>query len=951
MPSFTKPTKEDVSAAVPSFSSPEHERYFFTRLKNPLWINLLREQRCFDNSPSSEPVKGGGTRNPRWPPSEYLARMAPIAPDEVVDILEQIKTDNRIIAGDILNAAKSMPGQQGKRLVPLIVDFVCRDVLWAHLKDIAELSAKLAREGEPDSAMSLVRDAISIPTKKERGRQRDDYWYIEGLKKDVIPALIPVRPKQLLKHLCEEVKRAIPTRDYSTRDPDNDNSCWWRPAIEEHKQNADFQLRSKVVACVRQACELAISKEHLALTEVLELLSSRQMLVFRRLRVHLIRVFADQAVELARRKIMDRELFADRRYKHEYALLVGERFPLLTEKEKSTWLGWVDEGPEGINPEFYHKEASAETREGQKEWWQAARLLWVRQYLSPERKTFVEERFADEDDEGLAFFNVYSSDTAVGQESPSEAEKLSDMGFERAVEFIANWRPESSPHIGRPVKGLAQTFGVYVASDPAGFSAKASLLKNRPAIYVRSFLHAMESAVKASASIDVSAILDLCKWVTEQPVDQDTSPTQEEDGLVDRNWLLCRDAIAELVQEICKQRPELKHRDAIWEVIEPLLTASPESYVVQDEDEDPRVTDYGTLFITSPLGNALKAVFEYARWIAKSEARKKGDQEVYEKGLAFMPDVRAVLAAGIAPDSNFRFIGRAAYGWFIGLLYWIDKKWLENHATEIFDLRQIEREPATAYGWAAWNSFLQYNHPHKELYGILAEQFSYAVDHVANLEEPEEDPYGPVDRLGEHLMVLYGRGDLGELSSGTDQQIVERFLTTASRPVRSRAVEFVGKSLRHEGKEPAEELPEAVQNRFMKLWDWYWKHTGEDDASADPVSGLFGWWFVSQAFPVEWSIKRLEAFVSVVPKPEPDSFIVERLAKLTRLHPHAAVRILRRMVDGDDENWRVSSWREEAQSVLKQAIGAGGEARKAAESLIDQLGRRGFVEFGQLLRG
>ncbi len=929
---------------MPLLSSPQHERYFFTRLENPFWIEPLRKHGLFKTPPSSESVKGGGTWYPLWPPSEYLARMASKAPQEVVEIFKQIQTDNWNVARDILNAAKAMPGQYAKHLVSKIAEFVHIDVFWHNIKDVSELCAKLAREGEVDAAMSLVLDALSLPTKKESRQESDEYWYIEGLKQDIIPALIPLQPKQLLEHLCEEVKRAFSATDYTTDDSENDSSCWWRPAIEEHGQNSDYQLASKIVSCLREGCEIAINKGHLTLNDILDLLGSQQILIFKRLRVHLIRVFADRTVELARETILRRELFADELYKHEYALLVGECFNLLTKGEQNAWLSWVDEGPEANDPNWYDPEVDAEMRQGQKEWWQFYRLLWVRQHLSGQRKEFVEKRLPDNDDQSLAFFNVYTK-TRHGSDSPSEVEQLSEMGFEKAVEFVASWRPDGSRHFGPSVEGLGQTFGFYVASDPTGFSAKAALLKDRPAIYVRSFLRAMEGAVKEDTKFDICAVLDLCRWVTEQPIDQNTSPTQEEGGLVDRNWQYCRDAVAELVEEICEKKPELDYKDAIWSVIKPLLEAPSTSYIVRDESKDPCNEDYGTPFINSSLGKALKALFEYARWIAKSEAITKNDNEVYEKGIAFMPEVKEALEAGLAPDSNFGFIGRAGYGWYAGLLYWIDKGWLEAHTSQIFDLIQIESDASTAYGWAAWNTFLQYNRPHKEFYRILRKQFSYAVDQVGKLEEYDVDQERTVERLGVHLMVLYGRGDIGDLSSGTDQQILERFLKQGHQAVRTRAVKFVGSSLRHR----EEDLPKEVQKRFMNMWEWYWEQTGKQDAATNPESSLFGWWFVSGAFPVKWSIGQLDAFTAFVPKPKPDSFIVEELAKVTASYPLTAVRILTRMVKGDDDYWRVGSWREEAYSLLEKAMRADAEARTAAESLIDQLGRRGFTKFGELL--
>ena len=56
-----------------------------------------------------------------------------------------------------------------------------------------------------------------------------------------------------------------------------------------------------------------------------------------------------------------------------------------------------------------------------------------------------------------------------------------------------------------------------------------------------------------------------------------------------------------------------------------------------------------------------------------------------------------------------------------------------------------------------------------------------------------------------------------------------------------------------------------------------------------------------------------------------------------------------RLVDGDDEGWRVPSWKGEARTILIAAMKAGGEAKDVAEQVVDRLERRGLLEFGELL--
>ena len=144
-------------------------------------------------------------------------------------------------------------------------------------------------------------------------------------------------------------------------------------------------------------------------------------------------------------------------------------------------------------------------------------------------------------------------------------------------------------------------------------------------------------------------------------------------------------------------------------------------------------------------------------------------------------------------------------------------------------------------------------------------------------------------------------------------------------------------------------VPQAILDRFMELWDLYWSSVGRKDAEERADAWLFGPWFISDAFPSDWALSRLEDFVQVAGTAEPDHEAAEQLARLAPIDPARSVRILDQMARKDREGWKFYSWRESAIQILKIAIGAGGEAREIAVRLIDHLGRRGYVEFGELL--
>ncbi|MCJ7589120.1 MAG: hypothetical protein MUQ00_14650, partial [Candidatus Aminicenantes bacterium] len=347
MTSYSKPTSKQINAAIPLLSSPQHEAYFFARLENPHWIVPLAERGFFKYPPRAEHVQGGGVRFPTWPPSRYLARMATKAPTEVAAIFARIETDNSFIIGDMLKAALAMPTDVAASLVPSVCRAVEAGTLWIHFKDASDLCVRLAKGGEPDAAMTLA-EALFAPTfekGQEEPSRRDEYWYKEGLKK-VVPVLAGVRARGFLPKLCDWLKASVEAKKHVDPDSGSDYSHIWRPAIEEHEQNRDYDFAGVLVGFVREGFEEAVGSGGLSLEEALQIIERYPYLVFKRIRLHLVTEFADKHPGLARHAMLDRSLFDDYQFKHEYAMLMGRRINLLSSEERDEWFGWINAGPD-----------------------------------------------------------------------------------------------------------------------------------------------------------------------------------------------------------------------------------------------------------------------------------------------------------------------------------------------------------------------------------------------------------------------------------------------------------------------------------------------------------------------------------------------------------------------------------------------------------------------------
>ncbi len=956
MPSFKTPTQEQIDAALQRMRSPEFDAYFFSRLHNPHWVLPLNEKGLFDSPPPA--IRQEGTVSfPNWPASKYLARMTQYVPSDVARIFSALSTDNASVNGDMLKATLAMPPDVAATLVPTICRAAETGTLWFHFTDASDVCARLAEGGEVHAAMMLA-DALFTPRIEEGRSHRDrheEYSYKKGLKK-VAPILIVQKPHEFVVKLCDWLQLAVDATKPVDPDSGLDESYWWRPAIEEHEQNREHDFAGVMAGFVRQWFEDAIGGKRLSLNEALEIAERYPYLVFKRIRVHLIHEFAEQAPELARRVMMDRDLFDNYQYKHEYAMLVGARLGLLTPDERATWFSWVDAGPDMRDldesvKDSQGRDGTEEDRQNRKRYWQFGKLHCVRKHLEGERQRLYQAMLAEDGEPELADLNFRVRSGWVGNESPMAVDDLASLTFEQAVERVSSWRPGEhqgwaldEPDIG----GLAATFEQYLATGLVRFSSQARLLIGRPAIYVRAFVRQMTEAVKAGVDIDITAVMGLCHWVVQQPLDERTTPRGKHERLVDDDWQWTRDAIARLIEQICKSRvdgapkyPLDGLRERMWGITHVLCRGRAKSYILYDEsEEDPRSRDYAELAINSPRGKAMEAALAYADWVANHVKKSDGERDVLPGGFDAMPEVRGMLEWQISSD-NRSFEALAVIGFRIGLIHWIDRQWLAANASTLFHLDGIAESPPMAQGWAAWNGFLAWVRPHIEFYELFKEQFAYAVAEAGQVSVGEESREQPMHRLGEHLMVLYGRGQLG---LDDDDGLLRRFLAEANPDIRRHAITFVGDSL-----QGRKNVPDEVLSRFQVLWNVYWAGEGKRDAEEKPDAWLFGAWFACGLFPEQWALEQLEDFVTVTATAEPDHLNAKELARVAQTDLARTLRILDCLFRGNREGWRIHEWLEEGKPILEAALKAGGAVRVMAEQIIDYLGRRGYTELGDLL--
>ena len=113
-----------IDRALRSVKKETDHRYFFSRLKNPLWIQPLAERGYFQSPPKIRLFDDGYVQFPSWPELQYLKNVSRDIPDEVIEIVLQLpKVDNPSVYNEILEIALQLHGEQSVKLKPKILEY------------------------------------------------------------------------------------------------------------------------------------------------------------------------------------------------------------------------------------------------------------------------------------------------------------------------------------------------------------------------------------------------------------------------------------------------------------------------------------------------------------------------------------------------------------------------------------------------------------------------------------------------------------------------------------------------------------------------------------------------------------------------------------------------------------------------------------------------------------
>lgn len=921
--------------------------YFFDHLENIGWLEPLWKRGFFMNPPSAERNEEAGTiRFPPWPESRYLARMAKHRPEIVAGIMRKMQdTDNTAVHSDLVDALLAMPPEISATLIEKAKKWAESPYLLLPEK-LGKLITHLTEGGKVCEAMAIASVLLDLfsDSRQERlpePQSRLDTWHYEQILKQNFSDLVRIVGLPAVELLCNLLEKAIilSGKQKEYKGPE-DYSCIWRPAIENHDQNQNLgrTIKDVLVSGVRDAAIMAVSLDKATVEEVIEMLESRSWKVFNRIALHVLAVFAEQALPLTAKRLTDYKLFDDVHLQHEYTILLQKCFGQLSQQEQQIILRWIETGPD---VEEFKKWRQADTgvspteREiaSHKSVWRRDWLARIGEYNLPDewRKHYRElvGKFGEPEHPE---FPVYSKEWE-GPVSPKSADELRAMSVEDIVKILQSWTPPENLFQKPTPEGLGRTLTSVVAEDPQRFAKKAEEFRNLDPTYVRALLYGLRASLGKGCIFDWDPVLELCQWIVSQS--REISERQVRRFEADPDWGWTRKTIARLLEigfgQIHGCIPII-FREKAWTILKS-LTEDPEP-TSADEQYDSLSMNPTDLSLNTTRGVAMHAVIRYALWVWRHLEKEAGGGCAH---MSFdeMPEVREVLDAHLDVVYDPSLAIRAVYGEWFPWLISLDTDWARQNTVQIFPLGEEDK----VYFEAAWNAYIAHNKPNKSVFELLQEQYKHAIDLIDTPRSEIRWHVDPNQRLAEYLMVFYWWGMI-EL----DDPLMFKFWEKAPDELRGHAIEFIGHALQR-GEKP---VPIDVLKRFQKLWEGCFAKAMESPESHINEISAFGWWFVSRKFDSNWSISQLAKALELIPKISPDDMVLEHLASFVETYPVKSVKCLRKIAEGDQEGWTIDMGSEHIRHILKVSLQYE-DVRKETKELVHYLGSRGFLEFKDLL--
>ena len=842
MQSWKKPKIETVRRSLALIEKETDRQYFFSRLKNPQWIQPLAECGCFKSPPSIRYLPDGHVQFSTWPELQYLKNVCEDAPEDVVKIVLQLpEVDNPRVYDGILEIALKLEGKQSARLKPKMLEFAKleRQIL-GH--GYPKLLAYWTRQDQTDAALELAEILVQfypdenseVKQVRRRANPNDlttlldprprfyDWEYNEILNKGVRP-LAEREPYRTAQILLEATATMLPLNYPQSIASGNDYSLSWCRRINGSvmdDQNSDEAL----VHVLTFACEKVYERAPESVAALDQDLRNQSWDIFTRIRQHLYALHPnDQTNPWIREMILAHNDYDQWDYHFEFQRMIRlacEKLgaELLSKAEKEQIFEAILSGPS--KQDFRDRIGDRFTEElfkKRKHRFHLAQLTPFTSLHFGKYGDYFEELKAEElkpitDDS----FPPYPSEGAkyIQNRSPKPIEELKKISDEELLSFLNEWdNAHYDPDdwaIEISFEGLSQAFQsifkdqIMPDDSRLKFWIDNQYRLERP-IYVGTMVSAIHELVNSKEFDKLDLWFDFCEGILNHPDHRNAGTVnQNEESLAHTDWYPDWQNVRRTVGDfvgMCLDKEvnvPINAHPRLVSLLDKLCT----QYNRGLDDDEPVILNEDDQLeeaFQHTRGRALDHLVDFGLWVRRHD------------GEADVPEVKAILEKRLSSEAKFPLTlpEHAMLGNLYRWIFSLDQKWAISRKSDFFPQNDI-RTWREAFGY-----FLRRHSPYRPIYNELRDNFEFSLDNLDYLKQ-QKDSFGKStqDILGQHLFTYY-LWKVYPLKG--DDSLLERFYQKTENDRKQWATLFdhVGRSLRN-----TKQLDRDLKERILAFFKW-----------------------------------------------------------------------------------------------------------------------------------
>lgn len=954
MKSWTQPTAEEIDKVLGRVKKETDRNYFFSRLKNPLWLTALNDREAFKSPPKTRLIQNGQIQFPFWSEMQYLINVSDSMPSEVVDILLTLpETNNPNIYDSILEIALKIEGEHSVKLKPLMLQyaelpyqlysykFADLIVYWTNCREYGaaiELCDKLLAYN-PENSYS---NETEISKKRKNKSPINSEWQYQQLLEKAANPLSQLKPYAMS---CILINALSIYNDEKLKHGDldnnsNDYSEIWCTRLNILGEYPSY--KELLVLSLTFACEQVFEHDPQSISLLNEVLSKQRWLIFKRLRQHLYAKYpSDITLPWIRSLILAHKDYANSDIHFEFQQMIRSGCDifgdsLLSEEERRTIFDTILSGPS--KDEFRDWMGDKFTDEGfvkrrnffQLKQFKPFEKILFGKYLERFQELITDEEIKISEDD----YSPYKSARGgfISKQSPKPADDLAALNDSELLAYINEWQSEHRDPdnwlIEIDISALADAFKkVFITNILESTGRFAFWMDNmsevqRP-IYVRAIINAFAEQFQANKYEKIDSALNLCKWVLSHQdslVDvTDTAGSEESNTSPD--WTDSRRAVCDLI-DVCLAK-DSQTPISVKNDIESIL----ESLCIQYDrrlDRDVPVflnkRDYLSEAINNTRSRALEDLINYGYWLRRHDKDAPVDVvfDILEKRLAYDAEFKLTIPEHALLGLNF------------GRLAGLDEDRAKANKNYIFPKEKPE-------AWsAAFSNLLRYSQPYKLLFNLLEDDYRHALDFIKTVEPSEKNDRDWTDTLGQHLFS-YALWQVFPFQ-GEESLLEQYYKNTQPQPERwARLFDHVGRSLKNTGKHIDEKLKLRVYE-FVK-----WRLDQESKIELKD----FSFWLGAECLDAEWRLDTFLAVLSICPAKDVAIYTqIEELNEMLGDHTAKVVECFAKLMQGISNFDFIYIQADKAKPILTAGLSHSdalvkGFAEQARESLL----RAGHFEF------